>query len=412
MALNILIPKLGMNVDEVNIVEWKVSEGAQVAEGDVLVVIETQKTEWNVEAAAAGFVHIVKQDGQARVGEVIGAIAETKEELATLQKAGGTDYAAQTFVTPKTAAKKEETAEAPQAAGGRIKITPVARKMAEEHMVDLAKVKGTGPGGRITREDIEAYLAAPAPQTAAPQPAAPQGELLMGRRIKERVHLRGMRKAISDHMYRSLQSAAQMTVMGEIDMTEAVRLREGYAAREKAIGVRIGYADIMVYVLAKALKELPDVNCSMVENDLIIWDEINIGVAAAVGAEGLVVPVIKGADRLSLTQICQAIKTNNEKAQTGALKPDDLSGGTFTLTSMGRKAVSVFQTPILNQPEAAILATGGMIDKPVVRDGQIAIAPTMSFSLTFDHRVINGFGAERFMGRVQELLGFPGLMFL
>jgi pyruvate dehydrogenase E2 component (dihydrolipoamide acetyltransferase) len=415
MALNILIPKLGMNVSEVNIVEWKVPEGAKVAEGDVLVVIETQKTEWNIEAGAAGFVHILKQEGQATVGEVIGAIAETKEEFEGLQKTAGQGVDAQTFVTPKMAQKTEQPSETAEAASpaGRVKITPVARKMAEEHMIDVSKVKGTGPGGRITREDIEQVLAAKAakPEAAVAAPEAPR-ESLLGRRVRERIHLRGMRKAISDHMYRSLSSAAQMTVMGEIDMTEAVRLREGYAAREKAIGVRIGYADIMVFVLAHALKELPDINCSMVENDLVLWDEINIGVAAAVGAEGLVVPVIKGADRLSLAEISQAIKTNNENAQSGKLKPDDLSGGTFTLTSMGRKAVSYFQTPILNQPEAAILATGGMVDKPVVRDGQIVVAPTMPFSLTFDHRVINGFGAERFMGRVQELLGFPGMIFL
>ena len=416
MAWSIVIPKLGMNVNEVNIVEWKVPEGARVEEGDAVVVIETQKTEWNIEAGAAGFLHILKQEGtQAQVGEVIGALAETKEELEGLQKAEGQGVDTWTFVTPKTAQKQEQPSEAADAGSptGRIKITPVARKMAEEHMIDVSRVKGSGPGGRITREDIEQVLAAKAakPDEVVPEAEAP-GERMLGRRVKEKIRLRGMRKAISDHMYRSLSSAAQMTVMGEIDMTETVKLRQGFVAREKAIGLRISYVDLMVFVLARALKELPDMNCSLVENDLVVWDDINIGVAVAVGAEGLLVPVVKGADRLSLTDISKAVRVLTENAQIGKLQPDDLSGGTFTLTSMGRRGVSYFQTPILNQPEAAIIATGPMVDKPVVRDGQIVVAPIMPFSLTFDHRVINGFGAERFMGRVQELIGFPGMIFL
>jgi pyruvate dehydrogenase E2 component (dihydrolipoamide acetyltransferase) len=416
MAWEIAIPKLGMNVSEVNIVEWKVPEGTRVQEGDVIVVIETQKTEWNIEAGAAGFLHILKQDGmQATVGEVVGLLAETREELESLQKTDGKGVDAYTFVTPKTARKQEQPSEIPDSGSspGRIKITPVARKMAEEHMIDISKVKGTGPGGRITREDIERALSekAAGPETAPTAPSAP-AETLLGRRIKERIPLRGMRKAISDHMYRSLSSAAQMTIMGEIDMTEAVRLREGFVAREKAVGVRISYVDFVVFVLARVLKELPDINCSLVGNDLLLWADINIGVAVAVGAEGLLVPVVKGADCLSLTDVSKTIRVLTENAQAGKLQPDDLSGGTFTLTSMGRRGVSYFQTPILNQPEAAILATGAMVDKPVVRDGQIVVAPLMPFSFTFDHRVINGFGAERFMGRVQELMGFPGLIFL
>jgi len=197
--------------------------------------------------------------------------------------------------------------------------------------------------------------------------------------------------------------------MGELDMTEAVKLRESLVGQEEAIGTRITYTDILVFVIARALRDNPGINCSLIDNEIKVWEDINVGVAVAMGEEGLIVPVVKNADQKSLLEISQTVKVLVEKAREGKLMPDDVTGGTFTLTTLGRAAVSSFQTPIINQPESAILATGTITDKPVVRKGQITIAPMMPYSLTFDHRTINGFGAEKFMVRLAELLQTPEL---
>ncbi len=412
MAVNIMIPKLGMSVDEVNLVEWKVQEGDRVEQGDVVLVVETQKTEWNVEAEGSGFVHILIEGGnKAGIGTVVGLIAQTQEELASLQTLPGQDTpVATTYVTPGKAVKQEGAIESGggETEGGKIRITPVARKLAEDKMVDVTKIKGTGPGGRITREDVEKALAEAPAQPVKEMKASP--ESYQGRTLKESISLRGMRKAIAEHMYRSLSGTAQMTVMGEFDMTEMVKFREGLVRNEKLIGLRISFSDILVFVISRALTKHYDINCSFIDNELKIWEDINIGVAAAMGAEGLIVPVVKHADQKSLIEISRAVRSMNDKAQSGTLVPDDVSGGTFTLTSLGKGGVSLFQTPIINQPESAILATGPINDKAVVKGGQIVIAPVMPFSLTFDHRVINGFGAEQFMGTIRSYLEEPWLL--
>ncbi|MBP7526446.1 MAG: 2-oxo acid dehydrogenase subunit E2 [Syntrophorhabdaceae bacterium] len=416
MAVNIMIPKLGMSVDEVNLVEWKVQEGDRVEQGDVVLVVETQKTEWNVEAEGSGFVHILVEGGsKAMIGAIVGLIAQTQDELASLQKkpAGQMEagtVAATTYVTPNKTQKQEGPVEnrGDETAGGKIRITPVARKLAEDKMVDVTKVKGTGPGGRITREDVEKALTEAPAQPVKEVKASP--ESYQGRTLKESISLRGMRKAIAEHMYRSLSGTAQMTVMGEFDMTEMVKFREGLVRNEKLIGIRISFSDILVFVISRALTKHYDINCSFIDNELKIWEDINIGVAAAMGAEGLIVPVVKHADRKTLAEISRAVRSMNDKAQSGTLVPDDVSGGTFTLTSLGKGGVSLFQTPIINQPESAILATGPINDKAVVKGGQIVIAPVMPFSLTFDHRVINGFGAEQFMGTIRSYLEEPWLL--
>lgn len=410
MVVQIAIPKLSMVVDEVNLVEWKVKEGGDVEKGSIVLVIETQKTEWNVEAETTGFVHILVAEGnKAKANGVVGLIAETKEEYDGLLKElpGSTDTASSEEMKPQGEA--QSAGAAPDRPADRIRITPVARKMAEEHMLDITKIQGTGPGGRITREDvqktIEEQKTAPAPKETAP-------ETFQGKKIRESIPLKGMRKSIAEHMYRSLSGTAQMTVMGELDMTEMVNFRESLVRQENIVGARIGYMDILVFAVARALRDHRDINCSLIENELKIWEDINIGVAVAVGIEGLIVPVVKNADQKSLVEISRAVKLQTEKAQTGQLAPDDVAGGTFTLTSLGRGGTSYFQTPIINQPESAILGTGPMKDKPVVENGQIVIAPVMSYSLTFDHRAINGFGAEQFMGTLQKLMKTPGLLLL
>ena len=411
MAEYIAIPKLGMSMTEATLVEWKVKEGDRVEQGDVVLLIETEKTKWEVEASASGFVHIlVEEDVKAPVGRVVGLIAETEEELEALKR----EPAREIFTTVAEAAEAPPVEAAPPAAvrgeeGKRIRISPVARKMAEEHMIDITTITGTGPEGRIVREDIERAI-------EEKKREVPRVEVYEGKRVKTTIPLKGMRRAIAEHMHRSLSVAAQLTAMGEIDMSEVIKLRNALLEQEQVIGARITYTDIFVLAIVKALKENPIVNSSLIENEIKIWEDINIGVAVALeeGVEGgLIVPVVKNADQKSLVEINREVRSLVEKARAGKLMPDDVSGGTFTLTNLGAFGGGWgFGTPIINQPQSAILGTGAITDRPVVREGQIVIRPIMTYSFTFDHRVIDGAPAGRFMAQLTQLLENPGLLLL
>jgi pyruvate/2-oxoglutarate dehydrogenase complex dihydrolipoamide acyltransferase (E2) component len=296
--------------------------------------------------------------------------------------------------------------------------------MAEDAGIDVATLVGTGPGGRITKEDIEkaieAKKKAPAPAAPEAQPAAPPkpdaAKERDGIKIKEIIKLRGMRKAIADHMQQSLSISAQLTSMGELEATELKKFREQLVANEDKLGIRISYTDIYVKAIAKALKQVPMVNSSIIDGEIILWEDINIGVAVAlqgmdVLGGGLIVPVVRNADKKSLSEISMELKNTVQKARDGKLMPDDVSGGTFTLTSMGGLGGGWgFGTPIINQPQSAILGTGAIMDRPVVKNGEIVIRPMMPVSFTFDHRLIDGVPAGMFMGVLGQILMNPILL--
>jgi pyruvate dehydrogenase E2 component (dihydrolipoamide acetyltransferase)/2-oxoglutarate dehydrogenase E2 component (dihydrolipoamide succinyltransferase) len=408
MAIQIVAPKLGMGMGDVTIVEWKAKEGEKVEKDSVVLVIETEKTEWNVEAKASGFLHILVQEGaKVKIGRVVGLIAETKEELERIQKETPREIFIGEVKETRPAEVAKVAPEAVRAQAGereRIRISPIARKMAEEHMVDIIRIKGTGPDGRIVKEDIERAIDEQK-KGAVPSEEAPAYQ---GRKLKERIPLKGMRRVIAERMQGSLTGSAQLSFLGEFDATEIVNLRESFLGKEKDIGVKITYTEILIYAISRALKDHPDINVSLMDNEIKVWEDINIGVAVALGKEGLLVPVVKQADRKSLIEISQEVKRLVEKTRAGKILPDEVTGGTFTLTSVGSIGVSYFQTAIINQPESAILGTGPIVEKPVVRNGQIAIAPMMPYSLTVDHRVINGFGAEQFLIRLKQLVEIPG----
>ena len=413
MVCQIVAPKLGMSMSDVTIVEWRVKEGEKVEKGTVVLVIETEKTEWNVEAGASGFLHILVQEGtKAKIGQVVGLIAETNEEFEKIQKEIPPQALAAEVKKVPPAQAIGGKPEAPRVASGegeRIRISPIARKMAEEQMIDITRVQGTGPDGRIVKEDIERAL-----EELKKMPVPPEGVargLYQGRKVKETISLKGMRKVIAERMVGSLANSAQLSFLGKFDATELIQFRK-VLNREKAIGVSITYTEILVYTIARALKDHPDINVSLIENEIKVWEDINIGVAVALGKQGLLVPVVKQADKKSLIEISQEVKSLVEKARGGKILPDEVTGGTFTLTSIGAVGVSDYQTPIINQPESAILGTGPIRDEPVVKNGQIVISPIMPYSLTVDHRVINGFGAEQFLSTLKELVETPGLRLL
>lgn len=413
MAEYIAIPKLGMQMTEATLVEWRAKEGDRVEKGDVVLLIETEKTQWEVEAASLGFVHIlVEEDVVAPIGRVVGLIAETEEELKALQK----EPPKEMFTTvpevseePPAEAKPEPPAAVRAGDRKRLRISPVARKMAEENMIDITTITGTGPDGRIVREDVEKAV-------EAKKKAVPGVEVYGFKRVKSTIPLKGIRRAIGEHMHRSLSVSAQLTSMGEIDMTELVKFRSALLEQEEALGTRISYTDILVFIIARALKDNPIVNASLMENEIKIWEDINIGVAVALEEEGewgLIVPVVRNANQKSLVEISREVKSITQKARTGKLMPDDVTGGTFTLTNLGAFGGGWgFGTPIINQPESAILGTGAITDRPVVRQGQIVIRPIMTYSFTFDHRVIDGAPAAKFMVSLTKLLESPALLLL
>ncbi|MCK5434058.1 MAG: 2-oxo acid dehydrogenase subunit E2, partial [Dehalococcoidales bacterium] len=390
-----------MSTAPLTLIEWKAKEGDLVEQGSVILVIETEKIRHDVEAEISGFMHILVEEGQeVPIGTVAGLIAETKEELEALQKekpsavstpAEIQEASSVEVATPFVAKAKERE---------HIKISPVARKMAEEHMVDISKVVGSGPGGRIVREDIEKAIEA---KKVAVTPV-----VSLGKRVKSTIPLKGMRKAIAEHMHRSLAISAQVTIMGEIDMTEMIKLRETLVGQAESIGIRITYTDIFVLATAKALKDHPIINSSLLDNEIKLWEDINIGVAVALD-EGLIVPVIKGTDKKSLVEISQARAALVEKARAGKLVPDEVTGGTFTISNLGALETGGyrFETVIINQPESVILGTGRVTDRVVARDGQIVIRPIMTYYLTYDHRVIVGAVAAEFIATLIKLLETP-----
>ncbi|HUS82992.1 MAG TPA: dihydrolipoamide acetyltransferase family protein [Dehalococcoidia bacterium] len=408
MAANIAIPKVGMAMKEATLLEWKVEEGAHVSKGDVVLVLQTEKVKVEVEAAADGYVRIlVAPNVKAPVGRIVGLIAETEEELAALQKEPPQEMFTTAPVPAKAgAAPRGSAGAAPARAASEVIISPAARKLAQEQMIDVTTVVGTGPGGRIVREDIEEAMRAR--DQGGPMAVGEYAE----KRVRERIPLVGMREAIAEHMHRSLSISAQLTMMGEIDMTQIVRLRTSLLQQEKSLGVRISYNDIFIVVCAKALLDNPIINSSLEGNEIVVWEDVNIGVAVAI-EEGLIVPVIRNADKKSLVEIAKETTPLIERARTGSLMPDDVMDGTFTITNLGAVGSGWgFGTPIISQPQSAILGTGAISDRAVVRDGQVAVRPIMTYSFTFDHRVIDGAPAAKFMARVTQLLENPGLFIL
>jgi pyruvate dehydrogenase E2 component (dihydrolipoamide acetyltransferase) len=387
----VIVPKLGMSTEPITLVEWKAKEGDRVEKGSVVLVVETEKIRHDVEAEASGFLHIMAETGkEAPIGSAAGLIVATKEELEALKKGEG------------AVAAKPEAEEAPgEAEEERILISPVARRMAEEHMIDVSQVAGSGPEGRIIKEDIEKEIA----KKEAPPVAA--ADMYQGRKVKAKLPLTGIRKAIAEHMHRSLSVSAQLTVMGEMDVAELVKLRKKLVAQEEKLGARITYTDLMVAAVAKLLKEYPLVNASLIDNEIVQWEDINVSVAVAL-EEGLIVPVVRNADQKSLVEISKEVRTLAKKARERALAPEQVQGGTFTITNLGALGGGYrFETVIINQPESAILGTGGITDRAVVREGKIVVRPIMTYYLTYDHRVFTGAVAAAFINSLVELLAKP-----
>ena len=294
-----------------------------------------------------------------------------------------------------------------RAPGERVKVSPVAKKLAQDHGIDVNTLTGTGPEGRIVREDVERAIAAkgqaPAagvsPAGRAPSPA-PQAA------TADSIPLSGMRKVIFDRMGQSWREAARVTLFADADMTDLVRLRQAKGAEwERRFGVKPSYSDLIHLAVARALREEPRINCRLDGQAVRVRREVNLSFAVDLG-EGLVAVVIKDADKKSLADLAGAARDLAERARTGKLTADDMADATFTVSNLGGFGVEYF-TPIINQPQAGILGVGKIMEKPVVRDGGIHVRSMLTLSLVFDHRLLDGAPAAKFLAKVKELLENP-----
>ncbi len=421
------MPKMSDTMEEGVLVSWLVDEGAKVSAGDVIAQVETDKATMDLEVYDDGvLLKKVAQEGEAvPIGGLIAVLGKEGEDISDLLAQYGGDGAA-TAAPPEAPAKPEAPSgdgaepttiapvkpeEAPS--DGRVKASPLARKMATEHGIALSEVRGSGPEGRIIKRDIEAVLterpvapkeveAAPVPRPApAPAPAMP-GEAY------EVVRLSQMRKAIARRLAQSKFTAPHFYLTAEIDMDKAVAFRSQLNALAEAQGRgKISFNDLITKACALALRQHPYVNGSYLEEEgeIRLYREVHVAVAVAVD-EGLITPVIRNADRKGLAQIAEETRELADKARNRQLQPEDYSGATFTTSNLGMFGIEEF-TAIINPPNACILAIGAICDVPVVRDGEIVPGKRMKVTLSCDHRIVDGAVGSRFLTTVRDYLEEP-----
>ncbi len=420
MTTKIIVPELGESVLDATISQWLKREGESVSVGDVLVELETDKVNLEVGAEKSGVLaRIEKGEGEdVKVGDEIGLIEEGEVPEGALPPKGREEApAGKAEPQPSNGSSASQAAPVvPRAAEVEIveeRVTPVARKVAQEYGVDLKQVQAEGTRGRITKSDVEKYVehkAQPAPAPASAPEVAPLPSALPARQ-EERVKMSRRRRTIAQRLVEGQHAAAMLTTFNEVDMTAIMDLRqrrnESFLAR---YGVKLGIASFFVKAALGALKGFPRLNAEVQGEEMILKHYYDIGIA--VGApEGLVVPVLRDAERLSFAEIEKKIKEFAQKAEEGTLTLEDLRGGTFTITNGGVFG-SLLSTPILNPPQVGILGLHKIERRPVAIGEQVAIRSMMYVALSYDHRIVDGQEAVRFLVRVKELIEDPEALLL
>ena len=399
----VVLPKLGLTQEEGTIVRWIKAEGSRVAKGEVLFEVLTDKATIEVEAPASGVLLriLVPEGATAPVATPIAVIGEPGERSERIARASAGVQAGR---APAAAPWPRIDPVSTASGDGRIRVSPRAKALAAARGVDLRRLRGSGPDGRIIERDVQRALEA-APAASAASSAGPASET--GRPA---VALQ-LRAIIARRMTESLQTTAQLTLTSEADMADAARLRdEAGAELERRGGVRPTYTDLVVRAAAIALRDHPRLNARWTDGRVRLLPDIHIGVAVSL-EEGLVVPVVRHADRATLAEISAQVRDLSERARGFRLRPEELDGGTFTVTNLGMFGVDAF-TPILNPPEAAILGVGRVRARPVAVGDRVEVRPVMALSLTFDHRVVDGAPAAQFLQRVTHVLEHPYLLLL
>lgn len=418
MNRDMVMPQLAMGMSEGTIVEWAVQEGGFVEKDALLASIETEKVVTDLPSPYRGFVHICAEVGKAvPVEALIARIAETEDEYRQLVAGAATAERSTTqTLADNTVAVTAEMAVAMAAAGGgRVRASGLAKKIAAERRLDLAGVKGSGPGGRIVRRDVMVALE----RTATPTAVSPPVAAPAGARERARVPFAGMRKTIAERMIKSKTTAAHTYVFFEVDVTKLVQTRETMLARENELEGRISMTALYAKALAIACRHVPICNATLSDNEIVVWDNVDVGIAVALPGRteyesGLVVPVVRNAESKGVHALDREIKDLVERAKSGRLGPAETSGGTVTLSSAagfmpGQWCVS---TPLINQPQVLNFQPGSPIDKPVVVDGRIEVRTMLPCGLSFDHRAMDGDPVARFNRKISDLLSNPELMLL
>ncbi len=434
MAYEILMPKLGLTMTEGTVEEWKFREGDYVKKGDALFSVSTDKLTNDVESEAEGvLLKILLPAGEtAPCKAVVGYLGQEGESVPGGAKPDEGTAAPQTETAPAAKPAYERRS------GEPVIASPAAKKLAREKHIELSLVEGTGPKGRITLEDVENFLKAEAeklPVKTSPTAAKLAAELgvdtttlgVEGRVMKADVlaaaesagvgrvpesnelppvRVNSLRRSIAANMLNSWHTSPRVVYTMPVDCTAMKALR----AQLKARGAAVSYNHIIMKVAAKALTEFPDMNARFADNSLIRYRHVNMGLAVAKN-DGLIVPNVKQCEEKSLSEIAQATERLIEAVRSGSITMEDITGGTFTITNLGNYGVTYF-SPIINQPELAILGVCAMADTPVVRDGEVVVRPMMNLCLSADHRVIDGVMGAAFLKRVCELLENPCLLLL
>ncbi len=415
MTSEIKVPTLPESIADALIVTWHKQEGDAVSRDEVLVDIETDKVVLEVPAAEDGVLgKIIEPEGTTVAAhQVIGSI----EKASAAAKPAA---AAAAPVAPEAAAVDSGSAGGSDSAG---QTSPSVRKLLDQHGLTAAQVNGTGKNGRISQADVNAHIAggaspavvpaaavatpAKAPATvAAAAPAVPQGE-----RLEERVPMTRLRARIAERLLTATQTTAMLTTFNEVDMSAFIALRNQYKAQfEKSHGIKLGFMSIFLKAATEALKRYPDINASIDGDDVVYHGYCDIGVAVS-SERGLVVPVLRNTEFMSLADVEKTIGVYAEKARDGKLSLEEMTGGTFTVSNGGVFG-SLLSTPILNPPQSAILGMHATQDRPVAVDGQVVIRPMMYIALSYDHRIVDGKGAVGFLKAIKEMVEDPARIVL
>lgn len=410
MSIEITLPKLGVEMTSAILAEWSVPDGADVAKDEVIATVETDKVSYEITSSTEGVVHRVAVEGdEYPVGAVLATVHSEDDGRGTqpegaagpLEEPSSETRPEEPSVTRESSSVERSGTRAENEAP--ILATPLARRIAKSEGIDLRTIVGTGRRGQIKRSDVENAIESESRRgviTDAPASDARAGAV--------EVPLPQLRRTIAKRMLSSLQTTAQMTDVREIDVSETLTLRRSMVDQLAETGFRPSVNTMYLKAVALTLRAVPELNVTFEDGHLLQHRSINLGMAVAV-PDGLVVPVIRDADRLSLRELHEEIARLSASAREGRLQSSDLSDGTFTVTNIGSYG-SHFGTPVLNPPQVAVLATGAVVERPVVRDGSIAIGEMAYFSLTVDHQIIDGETIGRFHGELARTLAAPYLL--
>lgn len=406
MATQINMPKLGLSMKEGVVGKWLKKEGDNLKKGDAIVEIMTDKINNVVESPVDGVLLkiIAAPDTTLLIGEVMGIIGVPGEDIGSLLTMEPVLKEATEQTSSVTAVEIPATAIS-SAGTERIKISPIARKLAQEHGIDYTLLAAKNPDGRIMKEDIEAAIAARETAKSVLAPTSAEEPSVL-----EIIPYEGMQRVIGENMAKSWAIAPKVTHHVSVDLSQLVALRTNIN-HDVAANDKISVTDLLVKAVAIALKTKPRMNVSLCGRQIKVWRDINIGVAVAL-ADGLVVPVVRNADQKTVLEISREVKDLAQRARENKLKIEEMSGGGFTITNLGAYGSVDYFTPVINQPESAILGVGRILKAPVVVEDQVVIRPIIGLSLAYDHRIINGAPAAEFMAVLMKLIEMPYKMLI